>query len=409
MRPARADDWPQWRGPNREDKSAEKGLLKEWPKDGPPLVWKATGIGTGFSGVSVAGGKIFTMGQQKDSTFVYALDENAKEGVNKVLWSTEIGKPSNPGGFPGTRCTPTVDGDRVYVLSQEGELACLKAADGKMVWHKSFKDDFNGGEPHWGFAESPLVDGDRLICTPGGKEGTLLALDKKTGEKLWRTADWKDGAQYSSPIAVEMGGQRQYIQLTMENVAGVDAGTGKVLWKAPRKGGTAVITTPVFHDGYVYVTSSYGVGCDLFKVTGDNGVYKAEPVYTHDTNKVMANHHGGVILLDDKIYGCSGDRNWVCQDLKTGEKVWEQDKGTPGKGSLAYADGHFYLRGEGSPSIVALIEATPKGYEEKGRFTQPDRSKGHAAWPHPVIANGKLYLRDQDVLLCYDLKAGESK
>jgi outer membrane protein assembly factor BamB len=395
-------EWPQWRGPNRDEKSTETGLLKEWPKDGPPQAWKVGGLGTGYSSVAVVGDRIYTMGDDKDAGYVRALDTGGK-----IVWSAKVGRAGGV-DYPGPRCTPTVDGDRVYALGQIGDLVCLNTADGKEIWRKHLETDFGGKHPHWGYAESPIIDGDRLICTPGGKQGTMLALSKKTGETLWQSKDWDDSADYVSPVVAEIGGRRQYIQLTQKSLAGVAAEDGAVLWKAKRRGATAVIPTPIVQDDLVFVTSGYNIGCNAFKVSNAGGSFKAEEVYA---NKDMANHHGGVILLDGYVYGHnygdSGD-GWVCMDLKTGNVKWKEKAGKPGegsvgKGTILYADGHFYLRDEGKGAI-ALIEASSEGYKESGRFNQPERS-GQNAWPHLVIANGKLYVRDQDKLFCYDVKA----
>lgn len=387
-----AGDWPQWRGPNRDDISTETGLLKAWPAGGPPLAWKARGLGVGYSSVAVAGGKIFTMGDSPDAGTVRALD--AKDG--SVLWTSPIGRPG--GNYPGTRCTPTVDGTLVYALGQFGNFVCLEAATGQEVWKKSFGKDFGGSGGGWNYTESPLVDGNKVIVTPGGKNGAIVALDKKTGAVLWRATEYTDRAEYSSLITESIGGVRQYIQLTGESVAGVAAADGKLLWRAPRRGSTAIITTPVYHNGHVYVTSGYGVGCNLFKITKTGAGFQTEQVYA---NKEMANHHGGVIRVGDHIYGHSDSKGWICQKFLTGEVVWSSNK--IGKGSITCADGRFYLRSEGGKGTVALIEATPEAYKETGRFEQPERS-GQNSWAHPVIANGKLYLRDQDLLLCYDVK-----
>jgi len=385
-------DWPQWRGPERTDISPETGLLKEWPAEGPKLAWKATGLGAGFSTVSVVGNRIFTAGDIGDASYIIAL--NRADG--SLLWKAKLGKTG--GGPAGPRGTPTVDGDLVYELAQHGELVCVEAATGKEVWRKDLKKDFGGANGGWLYAESVLVDGDRAICTPGGKQGTLLALNKKTGEVLWRCADWTDSAEYSSPIVETIGGVRQYIQFTGKSVGGVAADSGKLLWRADRRGQTATIPTPIYKDGYVYVASGYGVGCNLFQIKKDGDTFSAAQVYA---NQNMVNHHGGVVLVGEHLYGFSDNKGWVCQNFKTGEIAWQ--KNSVGKGALTYADGCLYLRSEGGKGPVALVEATPDGYKEKGRFDQPDRSKANS-WPHPVVAGGKLYLRDQDVLLCYDVK-----
>ena len=391
--PLAASDWPQWRGPNRGDISTERGLLKEWPAGGPPLTWKATGLGAGHAGISVAAGRVFTMGEKGDTSSAIALNE----ADGKEIWRAKIGKPG--GGPPGPRGTPTVDGDRVYVLGQFGDLVCLRAATGQEGWRKNFEKDFGGRCGGWNYTESPLVDEDRLICTPGSSRGSIVALNKMTGQLLWQTKEITDAAEYSSPIVEEIGGVRQYIQLTGEHVFGVEAQTGKLLWQAARHGETATIPTPIFHDNQVYVTSGYGVGCNLFQITKTGGEFKAGQVYA---NKVMVNHHGGVVRVGEYLYGYSDGKGWVCQEFKTGKMMWS-DKGV-GKGSLTCADGHLYLRGEDGKGSIALIEATPEAYREKGRFDQPERSKENS-WPHPVIANGKLYIRDQDALFCFSVKA----
>jgi outer membrane protein assembly factor BamB len=387
-----AGDWPQWRGPNRDDVSTERGLLKEWPAGGPPLVWQTTGLGNGHAGISVAGGRVFTMGEKGESSFALALDGTS----GKLIWTTRIGKPG--GDPPGPRGTPTVDGDRVYVLGQFGDLVCLEAATGKELWRRDVEKDFGGRCGGWHYAESPLVDGDRLVCTPGSSKGSMVALNKKTGELIWQTRDFADSAEYSSPIVEQIGGVRQYIQLTGENVVGIEAETGKLLWRGPRHGETATVPTPIFHDNHVYVTSGYGIGCNSFKISKTDDGFKAEEAYA---NKVMVNHHGGVVRVGEYLYGYSDGKGWVCQEFKTGRLIWS-DKGV-GKGSLTCADGHLYLRSEGDKGTIALVETTPEGYKEKSRFDQPDRSKQNS-WPHPVISNGKLYIRDQDVLLCFDVK-----
>jgi outer membrane protein assembly factor BamB len=390
---ASAAEWPQWRGPNRDNLSRETGLLKEWPEGGPPLAWKAKGIGRGYSTVSVAGGRIFTMGDGGDASYVHALSPDG----GRRLWSAKVGKPG--GDYPGTRSTPTVDGGRVYALGQHGDLVCLDAASGREQWRKSFTKDFGGKMMSgWGYAESVLVDGDHVVCTPGGPKGTIVALDKDTGKTVWRTKGFTDSAAYCSIVVAEIGGVRQYVQMTDAGVVGVAADGGKVLWRAPRKGETAVIPTPLVKGELVFVSSGYGVGCNLFRITPTSGgKLNAEQVYQ---NNEMENHHGGMVVVGDHVYGSSDPGILKCVELKTGKEVWHDR--SVGKGSVAYADGNLYLRGEAGP--VALVEATPAGYREKGTFEQPDRSHD-AAWPHPVVAGGKLYLRDQDVLLCYDVKA----
>jgi outer membrane protein assembly factor BamB len=392
-----AADWPQWRGPNRDGKSADTGLLKTWPAGGPPLAWKATGLGRGYSGVTLAGDRIYTMGDFGETNLVLAL----RRADGKRLWSTPLGKAGAPGwgGFAGPRSSVTVDGDRLYALGQYGEFACLEAATGQVRWRRHLTDDFGGERPEWGFSESPLVDGPRVVLTPGGSQGAVVALDKMTGALLWQTKEFKDPAHYSSLIAVELGGVRQYVQLTAEHVVGIVPEDGRVMWESVRPGRTAVITTPVAQGNLVYVTSGYGVGCNVFGLTRTGEGFNAEEVYA---NKEMANHHGGVILRGNHVYGHSEGKGWTCQELRTGKAVW-QDKEILGKGSIAFADGLFYLRREDGPGTVVLAEVSPTGVKEKGRFDQPERTD-QKSWTHPVIAGGCLYLRDQDLLLCYDVR-----
>ena len=391
-----ADEWPQFRGPQRDDIARETGLLAQWPADGPKLAWKASGVGEGYSGVSIAKGRIYTMGDKEGSSNVFALAEADGSGV----WSARVGAVGGGGGYPGPRCTPTVDGDRLYVLNQFGDLVCLQTADGKEVWRKNLQRDFGGRMMSgWGYAESPLVDGPNVICTPGGAAGTLVALNKLTGELVWQSKEIQDPAAYSSLLPVEFGSVRQYIQLTGRSVFGVAAADGRLLWRGDFPGKTAVITTPVFKDGIVFVTSGYGVGCYAFQITATGSKFEAAQIYA---SKEMANHHGGVVLLDDYLYGFSDNNRMLkCMELKSGKVRWANK--CVGKGSLTCADGHLVVRAEGGKGAVALVAATPEAYREQGRFNQPERSQKNS-WPHPVVCGGRLYLRDQDVLLCYQVK-----
>ncbi len=619
---ASAEDWPQWQGPDRNAISRETGLLKEWPKDGPPLAWKITGLGGGYSAPSIAAGRLFGMSNRGEDEVVWARSE----ADGKELWVTRLGPAlaqRMPQGKEGPACTPTVDGERLYVLGLGGDLACLQVQDGKLIWQRSLTRDFGGQVPTWSYRESPLIDGDKLICTPGGQEAMLVALDKLTGKTLWQSQvpggsgsgpggppparspgapggggggsapvvtgtkdpglftserysmsafscqvpngkylaklyfaetyqgitgagqrvfsynvqghEFKDfdiwakaggprrayvetvpvevtngefriaftsqienpainaleiipqaeavpgvassaatirikagqsapftdssgqvwqpdrgfaggymsqvpggagggpggpppargpgapggggggfggfgrsGAAYSSVIAIDFEGQRQYVRLTASALVGVAASDGKFLWRydKPANGMGINCSTPVYHDGLVFAASAYGAGGGLVRLSkdGDGGI-KAEEVYA---TRKMQNHHGGMIFLDGCLYGANGGNEGgflVCLDFKTGKILWDgrddAQRRAP-KGSLALADGRLYYRTE--KGAMLLIEPSPKEYIERGRFEQPDRS-AQPAWPHPVIANGKLYLRDQDLLLCYDVKA----
>jgi outer membrane protein assembly factor BamB len=394
-----AGDWPQWRGANRDGKSAETGLLKQWPAAGPKLDWKANGLGKGYGSVAVKGDRIYAIGDLPDANYLMAL--NADGG--KILWSTKVGKAGKcgPSGweFAGPRCTPTVDAGLVYAVDQWGEFVCVNATDGKEQWRKNYLKDLGAEKPpEWGYSESPLVDGDQVVLTPGGPKGAMVALNKKTGAVIWRSRDFTDPAHYSSIVIADINGTRQYVQLTASSLVGIAPRDGAVLWRAPRKGNVAVIPTPIVAGNEIYVTSGYGVGCQLFRVTKSGDRFSAEQVYA---NHAMVNHHGGVVEVDGHIYGYSDSKGLTCQVFKSGEVRWAEKEKIK-KGCVSYADGLLYCREEDSGAMV-LVEASSTEYREKGRFIQPDRAP-EKAWAHPTIANGKLYLRDQDLLLCYDLK-----
>ncbi len=400
-------DWPQWRGPDRNDVSRETGLLKEWPKEGPKLLWTFRDAGIGFSDPCIVGDRLYCMGGVDGKEFVYAIDLKTQ----KKVWSTEIAKVTNKDHGDGPRGTLTVDSGMVFGLNDDGILVCVKADTGDKVWTKELKGKDIGGEmmSGWGYSESPLVDGDKVVATPGGKNGTVAAFDKKTGNLLWRSKDFTDPAAYSSLVPCEIGGVRQYVQMTGASVVGVAAADGKVLWRHDRKGPTAAIPTPLVSGDFVYTTSGYGAGCNCFKVTGDASGFTVKEIYA---NKEMVDHHGGVLLVGDNIYGHSDNGGWTCMELKTGEVVktatgrWGENSKL-GKGSVTCADGHLICYSESKGECV-LVEASPKGWNETGRFTLPEKSqlprKG-MFWTHPVVSNGKLYLRDQDLIFCFDIKA----
>ncbi len=297
----------------------------------------------------------------------------------------------------------------LYVMGGESDLVCLEAADGKKIWSKNLKKDFGGQlMSGWGYCESPLVDGDLVVCTPGGSKGAIIALDKMSGKEIWHTTDLKDKCSYASMIAADALGVRQYIQVTAANIVGVDAKTGKLLWRYKPKIAlrTAVIPTPIYHDGCVYISAGYGAGCECVKLERDGGEFKATKVFS---NKVMTNHHGGVVLIDDHLYGYSdSERGWVCQDFKTGKLIWKSTNSNKfGKGSVTYADGHLICYDETKGTVV-LVQANATGWKEDGRFSLPKESKIRRPdgrfWTHPVVANGKLYIRDQDLIFCFDVK-----
>lgn len=395
---APAADWPQWRGPDRNEVSRDKDLLESWPKDGPPMLWTYKNLGIGYSGMAVVGDRLITQFADDKEEYITSIDLKTQ----KPLWKTAIGTRfrNEPWG-DGPRGTPTVDGAFTYGIGGQGNLFCVKTDTGEVVWSKRLREDLNGEMMSgWGYTESPLVDGDLVVATPGGKKGAIAALDKKTGELKWRSQGFTDKAAYSSLIKSEIGEIPQYIQMTGESVASVSAKDGSLLWKFARKGSTAAIPTPVASKNYVYATSGYGAGCTLIEIKPGTEA-KADQVYA---NKDMVNHHGGVVLVGDHIYGYSDTKGWICQDFKTGEVAWASKK--LGKGSCIYADGHLILYSEDNGTCV-LIEANPKQWKETGRFTIPMksdlRSRNGKVWTHPTIANGKLYLRDQQNLFCYDI------
>jgi outer membrane protein assembly factor BamB len=391
---ANSFDWPQWRGPDRSHVSRESGLLKTWPQGGPKRLWLYENAGNGYSGPAVSKGKLFTLGTRDGNEILLVLDAT----TGKEILATKIGGILDNDWGDGPRGTPTVDGDRVYAMSGRGDLVCMKIADGKIVWSASMAK-LGGERPKWGYTESVLIDDQQVVCTPGGPEGAVAALDKMTGKVRWQSKEFTEPAHYSSIVPAQINGTAQYVQRTEKSVVGISPRDGKLLWETSFPGRTAVIPTPIVRGNDVYVTAGYGAGCKLVRIGAGN---KVTLVYE---NKVMKNHHGGTVLLGDHIYGYSDENGWTCQDVSNGEAVWKH-KGL-GKGAIAYADGMLYCVEESSGNVV-LAEASPKGWNEKGRFKLDPQTKIRSArgriWTHPVISNGKLYLRDQDLIYCYDVK-----
>jgi outer membrane protein assembly factor BamB len=389
--PALSGDWPQWRGADRSGRSTEKGLLRQWPASGPPVAWSISNIGGGYGSIAVKDDRVFVQGSNGRQSFVYVLNRADGKGV----WSKAIGSAGSNDRGSGPRSTPTLDGDRVYVLTENGDLACLKAQDGTSVWQRNILRDFRGRNIQWLISESPLVDGNHVIVTPGGSGAGMVALDKMTGKTVWSSKELSDEAGYASVIAADVQGVRTLMTLTADAAVGVRASDGKLMWRYRQVANrTANITTPIFHDNKVFVSSAYDTGAALLQLTNQGGEVRAKEIYF---TRNMQNHHGGLVLVNGYLYGFH-NAILTCLEFATGKVVW-RDRSV-GKGSVSYADGHLYLQGE--DNLVGLAEATPAGYREKGRFRIAD--EGLPTWSHPVVSGGRLYIRNQRILTSYDLR-----
>jgi outer membrane protein assembly factor BamB len=411
-----ADDWPQYRGPTRDDVSVEKGLLQQWPEGGPKLLWTCANAGVGYSGPAVAGNRYFTIGGRGDDEVLIALElDKVTDGAPAEAWAVKVGPlftfESNKWSA-GPSSTPTLDGDSVYALGGNGDLICAAAADGKLRWRlnlpNSLEAEVNpiGGGPKklgWGFTWSPLVDGNLLICVPGGPKGTLAALEKKTGRVVWRSTELTEAAAYTSPVLAQIDGVRQYVVLTNEGLRGIAAANGKLLWKSDRKLSTEVINSPAVLGPLIFFTVG-GRGGQLVRVKKTGDAFAADEVYA---NRNMSNHHGDIVLVDGHLYGASEAKGWVCQSLESGELLWAERK-VPA-GSVTYAGGRFYAVSD-KDGAVALLEATPAACTVTGKLTLPRKSALRKPmggfWTPPVVANGRLFLRDQELVFCYDVSEG---
>jgi outer membrane protein assembly factor BamB len=396
---ATAEDWPQWRGPARNGISAEAGLLQQWPAEGPKLVWQVNDAGGGYSTPSIVGDRLYVMGNEgTDNEFVQAR----KVADGQIIWTTKVGGvgPNEGPQYPGARGTPTVDGEHLYAIGSDGDLVCLKTDSGDVVWRKQFRTDFGGVPGKWAYSESPLVDGDTLVCTPGGSEATVIALNKLTGELIWKCATAEaDQAAYASAIVLEspLAG-KQYVQFLEKGLVGLDAATGALLWRytGTAEGSAANIPTPIASDDHVY-SAAGRTGGGLVKLAKTADGLTAEQVYF---SAGLPTSIGGSVKVGDYLYGTNG-QGLMCVDFLSGEVKW-QERGI-GASSVCFADGRIYQHGESGEA--ALIEPSPEGYREVGRFTppnQPDRGRAKA-WAYPVVSNGKLYLRDATSIWCFDI------
>ena len=392
-----AGDWPQWRGPERSGVSTEKGLLQSWPEQGPKLLWEGGAVGEGFSSLAIADGRIFTMGDKNRQSHLFCL----KQQGGSLLWSLKVGKSG--GNYSGTRCTPTVDGDLVYALGQFGDLVCAETASGRERWRKNLERDFGGKSGGWNYSESVLIDGENLLCSPGGDEMTAVALNKRTGAVVWKTSLPGGGqSHYSSWVVSNAAGVKQYVRLFGGGTFGVAAANGRFLWRYEKLGkNTANIPTPIPFGDYIFTAAGYGKGGALLKLSREGGGVVAEEVYF---NKELKNKHGGIVKVGDYIYGDLDDRGspW-CANVMTGEVQWRRDGGGQGGGSacVTYADGRLYYRYQ--DGVMALVDSSPEGgFRQISSFKIPDGMK--KSWAHPVVTGGLLYLRGRDKILCYDVR-----
>lgn len=385
--PARPGEWPQWRGPKRDGHSPDVGLLKAWPPGGPRLVWKATGIGEGFSSVAVCKGMVYTTGDVGQDLVLTCLDMNGN-----TRWQVRHG-PRWTSDPTGSRGSPVVDGDRLYLLSAHGLLKCYDAATGAEKWKVDLPRDLGGNQQGWGYAESPLVYGNMLVLTPGGRN-CIAALNKETGQPLWTSTGLSDPAHHSSCIAVEFQGHPMIVQMVGGGMVAVDARNGQFLWRCNRAVGGAACASPVYADGYCFGATGYGNGGACVKLSVEGGVVRGQQVWE---TKEMISHHGGYLILNGYLYGNHLD-GWNCLELATGRKVWG-GRGV-GKGSLCYADGMLYTFGEGG-GRMGLVRATPEGFEQTGQLQVEGRGP---SWAYPVVVGGRLYLRYSDNLYCFDVR-----
>ena len=383
-----SNDWAQWRGSDRNGISRETNLLKNWPKGGPKAVWSISNLGSGYGSAAILGDRIYVQGTYKGDSVVFCL--NRADG--KTLWTRPLGRSLDDERGGGPRGTPTVEGDRLYALTEAGDLACLATRDGAVMWSRNIVRDFGGANPQWKISESPLVDGKNLIVTPGGNRASIVALDRTTGKTVWASQELSDRAAYSSCVIVNVGGVRAITTLTESAAVGVSASDGKLLWRYGKVANdTANVATPVISGDKAFYSTAYGTGCALLGLTFQNNAIKAQEIYF---SREMMNHHGGVVLVDGYLYGFS-NAILTCMEFATGKVRW-RDRSV-GKGSLTYADGNLYLLSENN--VVGLAAALPDGYVEKGRFQIADQ--GWPSWAHPVVCGSKLYIRNQRVLACY--------
>jgi outer membrane protein assembly factor BamB len=389
---ASAVDWPQFRGPNRDGTSPETGLMKQWPQAGPAELWSCDGLEVGFSSVAVVDNVVYTCGMVGNQGYLFAFDSEGNLKY-KVNYGPEWAKAGN---HPGARTTPTVDSDRLYLMSGQGRVACYNTADGQPVWHVDTLEKFGGRNLRWGIAESVLIDADKVICTPGGRNATMVALDKETGQTVWTSRGLSQLSAYCSPVLVERGGRRLILTLVEKAFVGIDADTGQVCWEVPHKVSYGIqAVSPLYKDGMTFISNGYHHGSHGYLLSPDgSGVERKWSERSLDIQ------HGGAVLVDGQVHGANTRGDWICLNLTTG-KVAFSDK-LVGKGSVIAVDGMLYGYGENG-GRVALIKVNREGYELVSSFRITKGGGEH--WAHPAISNGRLYVRHGDALMCFDIKA----
>jgi outer membrane protein assembly factor BamB len=401
-------DWPTFRGADRTNVAPDTGLLEQWPEDGPELAWEAAGAGRGYASVAISGGRLYTLGDgvstaEDEDEYLTCFDR----ATGKQLWKSKTGAAYKlrQASWESSRSTPTVDGDRVYVLSPQGKLVCVNT-DGVEQWQVDLTTTFNGKKAEmWGYSESVLIDGDNVICTPGGSENTMVALNKKTGKQVWSTSRPNDrGAGHASIVISEIGPTRVYVQTTGSGAMGVRATDGKLLWTYDIDKTTAVIPTPIVRDDLVFFSAGYGRGGALLRQSADGDGVKVEEIYP--LNPKLGNKHGGIVLVGDYLYGDSDDRGTpFCAELMTGEVKWKSRGSGKNSASVVAADEHVYIRY--ADGTMTLVKADPESFQEVSHFKVPG-SGDRPSWAHPVICEGRLYLREGDKILCYKISGSES-
>lgn len=415
-----AFEWPQFRGPRRDGVSRETNLLKSWPEGGPALLWKRAGIGRGYSSPAIKANTLYITGDIGDELTITTLDLAGTPG-----WSASNGKAwEKP--YPGARATCTLEGSYLYHMNAHGRAVCLNAVDGTEVWSVSVLERFGAPNIQWGISECLLIDGERVIVSPGGSKALMAALDKKTGETAWSTEPLRfqrahrfggkpvnppepdtDKAGYASPMLIETGGRRLIAGCSARHVFCVDADAGKLLWTQPVFARYEVIgAAPVLCGDSVFFTAPDKFGGRLFRIAANRDSVSLEQAW----ETAVDNCHGALVLVDGRLYG-SGYRRlnaWVCLDVETGSTQYSTTDWM--KGSVTYADGRLYALAE--DGLMSLLEPTDTAFQVRGQFHlrdsgdgQPGKGKANKdVWAHPVVCNGRLYLRDHDTLFCYDIR-----